>query len=251
MATLNNLKAAGTDAAKGIGEKARHGAHTASAQVQKGGEQAYERARLGLQRAQVAATVGSALLQGFLHSQERQARKNQRKLAHQADHARGVFEDRLQPAWAKTQEVLQVGREATQDTLQNAWETSQHVLEKRMKRARKQLRKTRKNLKHMQKAAQENLKSGWATTQDTVGEGSQLVSRSLMQLGSNAKDASKAVQKRYKHYQRKRTRARKLFRWGLVVGLILALLFAPASGAETRRRLAAFWEQYKQSLAQG
>lgn len=250
MATLNNIKSTGMDAMKDASDKARHGVRTASVQVQKGGEQAYERARLGLQRAQVAATIGSALLQSFLHSQEKQARKNKHKLAHQARHAGGVLQDTLQPAWEKTQEVLQTGKDATQDTLQNAWETSQHALKMSKKQARKQLKKTRKSLKRMQKAAQENLSSAWETTQDTVGEGSQRVSKGLAQIGSSVQDAGQAVQKRYKHARRKRARARSLFRWGLAIGLLLAVLFAPLSGAETRQRLAGYWERYKQSREQ-
>lgn len=261
MAKLNTLKSAGADTAKDIGEKVRHGAHTTSAHVQRGGEQAYEQARFGLQKAQVAVTIGTALLQGLLRLQEKQARKNAREAAHQARHARNTVQERLQPTWSKTQELLQEGRETAQDALQSSWETSQRALKKNAKRARKQLKKTQKNLKHMQKEVQENvesglshvqenLKSGWSATQDTVEEGSQQVLKRLTQVGSNARDTRKAMQKRYKHYQRKRARGRALFRWGLVMGFVLTLLFTPVAGAETRRRLMLFWERYKQYFRQ-
>jgi ABC-type transporter Mla subunit MlaD len=260
MAKLNTLKSAGADTAKDIGEKVRHGAHTTSAHVQRGGEQAYEQARFGLQKAQVAVTIGTALLQGLLRLQEKQARKNAREATHQARHVRSTVQDRLQPTLSKTQELLQEGRETAQDTLQSGWETSQRALKKNAKRARKRLKKTQKNLKHMQKAVQENvesglsrvqenLKSGWSATQDTV-EGSQQVLKRLTQVGSNARDTRKAMQKRYKHYQRKRARGRASFRWGLVMGFVLTLLFTPVAGAETRRHLMLFWERYKQYFRQ-
>jgi len=232
MAARTDINSRGVDTARDIGEKTRHGAQTLSAQAQKSSQQVSRQTQSGLQKVQIAITVGSALLQSLLHSQERTARKSRRGATRQARHFRNAVQDTFQPTWSKTQDVIGEGLETTEVTLQ-----------KRVKRARKNLRKTQKNLKHLQKAAQENLESGWSAARDKWEEGSQQVSRNLTKVGSNAQGASKTIQKRYRHSQRKRARARALFRWGLVIGFVLALLYTPITGAEIRHRIILFWKK--------
>lgn len=251
MATLNNVKSTGVETAKDMGKKTRSLVRTASARAQKGGEQTYQQTRRGLRRVQMATTVGGALLQGWLLYNKQRARKNQREATHQAQHMQHNAQKKLEPAWSKMQEVFLEGREVAQE-----------MLEKQAKNASKQLKKAQKNVQHIQKAAQENVKSGlshmqeglesgWSTTQDILEEGSRQMQKGLTQLGANARDARKTVRKRYKHARRKRARARKVFRWGVVIGIVLAFLFTPVPGSEVRRRLMSFWQECRQYLAQG
>jgi hypothetical protein len=72
--------------------------------------------------------------------------------------------------------------------------------------------------------------------------------RRKVAVSTTPKDAKKALQTRHRHSQRKRAWARRLFRWGLVSGFFVALLFAPMSGAETRKRIGLLWDRYKQYL---
>ncbi len=236
MATLNNLNSTSVDTARDIGNKARHGTQTLSAKAQKRGQQISRRARSGLQKAQIGITVGSTLLQSLLHYNERKARQNQRKVIHQAHHLRNALQDTLRPAWSKTEDVIQGGLETTQDALQ-----------KSMKNARERLTKAQKNLERLEKASRERLESGWSAVQDRVEEGSQQMRGMLTRAGSNAKGSRQTAQKRHKHSRRKRSRA--LFRLGLVIGLALALLYTPFTGAEARQRVRLFWEQARQSFA--
>jgi gas vesicle protein len=55
-----------------------------------------------------------------------------------------------------------------------------------------------------------------------------------------------SMQDRIESYQRKRARAKFLFRIGLVTGLVAAFLLAPWPGSETRRQLGEYWQQVQQ-----
>jgi hypothetical protein len=107
----------------------------------------------------------------------------------------------------------------------------------------KSAKQAQKNLKKAQKNMQETVGASLAKTQDLLGESSKRASKSLQQVAASAVEAKAAMQEQYASYQQKRQSARTLFRWGLVVGVVLALLYAPYSGAEVRRRLMAQWEQ--------
>ncbi len=119
------------------------------------------------------------------------------------------------------------------------------------KRLQKSAHRAQKNLRQMRRATQKRVASGWSATQDRLEEGSKQVRKSLEQVATTAKGANKALRKRSESMRRKRRWSRRLFRWGLVSGFLVALLFAPISGAETRKRLALLWNQYKQYLIPG
>jgi hypothetical protein len=52
------------------------------------------------------------------------------------------------------------------------------------------------------------------------------------------------LQGRLESYQRRRARAKALFRIGLVAGIVGALLYTPWPGAETRSRLGGYLQQF-------
>lgn len=243
MATLNHVKSTGVETAKDMGKKTRSLARTTSAQVQKGGEQTYKQTRRGLRKVQIVTTVGGALLQGW-------RLYNKQRATNQTQHMQQNVQKKLEPVWSKMQAVLLEGCEAAQEKL-----------EKQAKNASKQLKKARKDVQHMQKVVRKNVKSGlssiqeglesrWSATQGTLEKGSHQVQKGLIQPGANARDARETARKRYKHAQRKRARARKMFRRGVVIGIVLAFLFTPVPGSEVRRRLMSFWQECRQRLAQ-
>ena len=149
-----------------------------------------------------------------------------------------TVQDRLQPLRSKTEDALLGGLETTQHTLKKGLETAQE------KSAR-----TQDNLRHLQQTTQKHLTSGWSATQDKLEDGSKQIRKNLALVTATTLNADKALKTHYKHHKSKRVWGRRLFGWGLIGGVILALLFAPISGVETRKRIARFWEQYKQYLA--
>lgn len=142
---------------------------------------------------------------------------------------------RVQPALLKTQDVL----DTTRKTLKKGMSTTQDTLQKRARGAQK-------NLKRLRKTAQKRLDAGLSATQDLLEGTSKSVQRNLAEVNSSIKDAGKTLQKRRQQAQARRARARGLFRWGLVLGLVLALCFAPMKGAQARERLAQWWRSITQ-----
>ncbi len=279
MAALNNVKSTGVETAKDMSKKTRSLARTTSARVQKGGEQTYKQARRGLRRVQLATTVGGALLQAWLlynkkragknlhqatkqaEQVKKQAGKNLHQATKQAEQVQHTMQKKLQPAWSKTQDAFLDGRDAAQDMLEKQAKNASKQLKAVQKNIPPMQRAAQKNITHLQKAAQKNvtsglsrmqegLESGWSATQDILEEGSHQVQKGLTQLGSSAKDTKEAMRKRYKHAQRKRARARMMFRWGVVIGLVATLLFTPVAGSEVRQRIKALWDRCQQYLAQ-
>ncbi|WP_376795095.1 hypothetical protein [Thermogemmatispora sp.] len=62
----------------------------------------------------------------------------------------------------------------------------------------------------------------------------------LERARGNLAEARAAWQQERERRARRRRQARRLFRFGLLVGIVLALLFAPRPGQETRRRLGGY-----------
>src|SRR5438105_1495624 len=127
--------------------------------------------------------------------------------------------------------------EKARDTLQSGTTLAQVALAESAKKAQKNLKKAQDNLKDLQAAVQDNVGSGLTATQDALSKRSKLASQTLQQIASSAKDTGDDLQDRYASYVQKRKRARKLFRWGLIAGIVLAFLYSPLTGEEARRRV--------------
>jgi len=119
------------------------------------------------------------------------------------------------------------------------------------------VRRANKNLKNIQGTVGESVQSGLSVAQDVLDKGTKQASKrlqkgtkqaskSLIKVTENVKDVQGSFQDRLESYQRKRARAKALFRIGLVAGIVGALLYTPWPGAETRSRLGG----YLQRLAQ-
>lgn len=177
--------------------------------------------------------AGLALIQYALDYNNKKRRKQINKTARQLAYLQGNIQGRTQPIWSKTKHAVQMGMGTTQD-----------MLTKNTKLARKNLKKAQKNLSKVQG----NIGTGLATTQKMWRQAGSQTSARLQQMGSNAKDLRGDIQQRYARHQRKRRRARVLFRLGLLAGVVTALLYAPFSGAEARQRLVERWTQLKRVL---
>ena len=122
---------------------------------------------------------------------------------------------------------------------------TQDALAKNAQKAQKNLKKAQENLQDLQGPALESLGAGWGRTQDVVSRSAQQASKGLSQAAATAQDLRNTAQDSYASYQGRRRRARTLFRWGLVIGVVLALLYAPVTGEETRKRIGEQWQQYR------
>jgi len=74
------------------------------------------------------------------------------------------------------------------------------------------------------------------------------VSRTLRQASENVKGLKETAQERHEQRVRKRRRARRMFRWGLITGVMLALLYTPKPGVEIRTKLTELWHTYRARL---
>jgi uncharacterized membrane-anchored protein YhcB (DUF1043 family) len=250
MAKISLLSRSSVDKAKGTPDKARDVVKSTYGSAKDAAQSTYASARdavqggvnFGVTKTQAALLAGLALAQGLMKYNQKRTRKNLKKARKNLKSAQGTLQDTLQdtlkPRWEATQAALQTGVGVAQDTLTKSAKQAQ-------KQAQKNLKLAQKNLKSVQDTVGVSL----AKTQDLLGEGSKRASKGLQQVATSALVAKEAMQEQYVSYQHKRQRARTLFRWGLVVGVVLALLYTPYSGAQVRRRLMEQWEQVRSYIS--
>jgi gas vesicle protein len=143
----------------------------------------------------------------------------------------GTVQDNAQSALPVAQGLLVTGLDI-----------AQVAMERNLKRANKSLKKARKNLKNIQGSLQKSVQSSLEVAQDVLGKGTKTAGK----VRKNVKGTQDSIQKRIERYQRRRARAKMLFRVGLFAGVVAALLFAPQPGSETRERLGGYWQQLAQ-----
>ena len=105
-----------------------------------------------------------------------------------------------------------------------------------------------KQLGDVQDVVQDSVQSGLSKTQEVLGKGTKQASKSLMQATDSVMDMRDSLQDQYASYIRKRQQARMLFRWGLLTGLVFALLFTPLPGSQVRQMVAQQWERFRGSM---
>src|SRR6266849_2861468 len=109
----------------------------------------------------------------------------------------------MKPVVASMQDTMQAGLEQTQDALQSGRGAAQVALGKNVKQARKGIKKAKESLQAVQDSVQH-------------------------ELGT---------------YARKRRVAKTLVRLGLLAGVVVALLYTPWPGSETRHQLVVWWQR--------
>ena len=219
----------------------------------------------GLTRTQKMLLVGLDLGQNLLRRNFRrrnlnkQAKKNLKKAQKNLSSLQGTLQESVLSGLAKTQEYLS----PRQAALQTGLSVAQDVMSKNARSASKNLRraqkKAQKNLSSLQGTLQESVQSSLAKTQDTLQSGlgtatdvlaktTKTASKNLKKVTSNVKDVQDSLQDRIEAYQRKRARAKFLFRMGLLAGIVLALLYTPWPGTQTRQQLAGYWQLLSQRV---
>lgn len=110
-------------------------------------------------------------------------------------------------------------------------------VQENMRKTQKNLKKAQKNLQKMQGPLQSNVKSGLAKTSDVFGKGTSQARYGLKQASTRAKGLQDVWQEQSTKRQLRRKRAKTVFRWGLILGVALALLYSPIAGSEMRQRI--------------
>lgn len=179
-------------------------------------------AQTGADVAQGVSDKVSDLTQSLVPGRQRKAQKNGKLARKQLDRRQ-----------ASLRSAIGSGVSAAQDALQSGIEYTQAALIKNPRQARKRLNKAQKNLKKVQSTLQERVESSLASTQKVWQQGT----KQAQQAAINAREMRESWQRRKEQARRRAARARTLFRWGVVVGIILALLYTPTAGSEVRRRI--------------
>src|SRR6266516_180133 len=187
---------------------------------------AQDRVQSRAKKRTAAQAAGRGVAQLLFNRGKKQSKKNVKKAQKNLGGVVDTLQDVSGNAVNTLQDTVKPGLVATQAALGAA-------------------QKAQKNLQELQGPVLESLGDSWEKTQDLVGKSAKKASQGIVQVTSGAQDLRDSVQDRYASYQRRRQRARTLFRWGLVIGIVLALLYTPVPGEEVRRRISEQWEQYK------
>lgn len=248
MAKLKDAQNASTGHAKDVNGTARDVAQTTYEGAKNIAQTTYANVQGNVKpvisKTQAALLAGLGLAQGLLvYNQKKsrknmkRARKNMKKKQRQFQNLQSNVQERLGSGWMRAQEMLQAGL----GLLQTVTEKNKRDVSKNVKQAQK---KAQKNLK----AVRGNLESGWNKTQGILGKRSKAISKPISQATETAKDMRNAAQKQLARYKRRRRRARAIFRLGLILGTVLAILYTPFPGSEIRHRIASRVERYRANL---
>ncbi len=214
-----NIKTVENKNSKNIGNMARNAAQSTYSNVQ-------DNVQSGLGNVQNALIAGLAMAQGLL-------RKNRKK-----------YNQPLQDTVNNLQSTAQSGLQQTQAALQTGLTVAQVAAVKGVAKANKNLKKAQKNLRKAQYAAQDTAHTAKDKALDALETGRRQANENILQATTSARDVRDMLLEQRAQRRRQRKWARRMFRLGIVTGLILILLYTPISGLEIRRRIAALWQQY-------
>jgi hypothetical protein len=151
--------------------------------------------------------------------------------------------DTIQLAYAQVDKRMKLGWDKTLTWLTIGTGIANTLLQKNMQKAQKNLAKAQKKVQKVQGPLQSNVKSSLVKTSDMIGKSTSKATDSLKQATTKAKEMQEAWQEQSAKRQRRRKRAKTVFRWGLISGVTLALLYSPMAGSEARQRLSKGWQQ--------
>jgi len=190
-------------------------------------------AQTGADVAQGVSDKVSDLTQNLVPGEQRKAQKNGKLARKQLDRCQSSLRD-----------TVESGVSAAQYALQSGIGYTQAALVKNPRQARRRLRKAQRNLKKVQSTFQERVGSGLTGTQKAWQQGT----KQAQQAAINAREMKENWQLRREQARRRVARARTLFRWGVVAGVVLALLYAPTAGSEVRRRIVEQFQKVRAML---
>jgi hypothetical protein len=143
----------------------------------------------------------------------------------------------LQSTYAQVEKSMKLGWDKTLAWLTLGTGIVGTFLQKNMQKTQNQLEKAQKNMQKVQGPLQSNVKAGLAKTSDVLDKSTSIATDSLKQATAKAKEMQETWQYFSAERQRRRKRAKSVFRWGMIFGVLLALLYSPMAGSEARQRL--------------
>ena len=171
------------------------------------------------------------------------ARSTSKNVRNSAQETFANAKDTVQLAYTEVEKSMKLGWNKTLTWLAIATGIVVPFLQKNMQKAQNNLEKAQKNMQKMQGPLQKNVRSGLAKTTDVFGKTTSKATDSLKLAMTRAKDLQDSWQEQSVQRQRRRKRAKMVFRWGLLFGVALALLYSPIAGSEVRQRIGKGWQE--------
>lgn len=151
--------------------------------------------------------------------------------------------DTAQLTYAEVQKGLQQSWDKTRAWLAFVAAIAATFAQNNMRKAQEKLEDAQENLQKIQGPLQNNVRSSLAKTSDVIGKSTSKAKYGFQQATTRAKELQDTWQEQSAERQRKRKRAKSLFRWGLIFGVALALLYSPVAGSDVRQRIGKGWQQ--------
>src|SRR2546430_4153225 len=197
--------------------------------------------RLG--KARNVAQTTSAKAKDAARSTSKNVRFTSKNVRNSAQDTLASAKDTVQLAYAQVQKSMKVGWNKTLVWLTTTVAIAGAFIQKNMHKAQKNLKKAQKNLQKMQGPLQSNVRSGLAKTSEVIGKGTSKTQYGLKLATTRAQEMQESWQEQSARRQRKRKRAKMLFRGGVIAGVALAVLYSPIAGSEVRQRIGKGWQQ--------
>ena len=159
-----------------------------------------------------------------------------------------LTQDNIQTASAQAQKKVQKSLNKAQDAANKQAAQASAGLAKAQQKLGKAWGGVQDTLGGVQDTLQDNVQTSTAKFSKTLDKGTKKATKNLTKATTNIKGMRDNAQDRYEHHLRKQQRARSMFRWGLVIGVVLALLYTPKPGVEMRAQLATWWQHYRTRL---
>ena len=178
------------------------------------------------------------------------ARSTSKNVRNSAQETFANAKDTVQLAYTEVEKSMKLGWNKTLTWLAIATGIVVPFLQNNMQKAQENLEKAQKNMQKMQGPLQKKVRSGLAKTTDVFGKTTDVFGKttskatdSLKLATTRAKEMQDAWQEQSVQRQRRRKRAKMVFRWGLLFGVALALLYSPIAGSEVRQRIGKGWQE--------
>jgi uncharacterized protein YoxC len=171
------------------------------------------------------------------------ARSTSKKLKGSTQDTVASVKDTVQLAYSEVEKNMRQGWNKTLTWLTLAISIVVPILQKNMQKAQENINNAQRTLEKIQGPLQSTVRSKLTKTSQTLGKGTSTARDSLKQATTRAKEMQLSWQERSIQRQLRRQRARRAFRWGIVLGIVVALLYSPIRGSEARQRISQAWQQ--------
>jgi putative cell wall-binding protein len=171
------------------------------------------------------------------------ARSNSKNLKDSAQDTLASAKDTVQLAYAEVEKSMRQGWNKTLTWLTLAASIVVPILQRNMQKAQDNLNIAQRTLEKVQGPLQSTVISRLIKASQALGKSTDTARDSLKQATTRAKEMQLSWQERSIQRQLRRKRARRAFRWGILLGVVVALLYSPIRGSEARQRISQGWQQ--------